>query len=147
MCFYITLGSILAPFSYQSACFPAHFSSLLRSCSAKGALWGHFPPFGSTLVAFWHPFGSYLGSFPPYCLPFGRLRHAGGPFGSAGMLSRTLFLTLSFLFRKGFPLGSLSSSSLHFGRLLASLRLPFHSFWDRSATKNGRTRSCMSQGP
>ena len=70
MCFCITFGSILAPFSHQSACFPAPFSSLFRSCSAKGALWAPFPPFGSTLVAFWHPFGSHLGSLCSLLAPF-----------------------------------------------------------------------------
>ena len=78
MCFYITFGSILAPFSHQSACFPAPFSSLFRSCSAKGALWAPFPPFGSTLVAFWHPFGSHLGSLcfllAPFWSPLARRR-------------------------------------------------------------------------
>ena len=89
MCFYITFGSILPPFSHQSACFPAPFSSLFRSCSAKGALWAPFPPLGSILVAFWYPFGSLLAfgtralRLAPLAFPFGRLWHAGAPFGSA----------------------------------------------------------------
>jgi hypothetical protein len=78
MCFYITFGSILASFSHQSACFPAPFSSLFRSCSAKGALFGSLSPFGSSLVAFRHPFGSHLGSrcslVPPFWSPLARWR-------------------------------------------------------------------------
>ena len=49
----------------------------------------------------------------------------GSLFASICMLPRTLFLTFSFLFRKGFPLGSLSPFWLHFGRLLAPIWLPF----------------------
>ena len=84
MCFCITFGSILAPFSHQSACFPVPFSSLFRSCSAKGALWAPFP----LLAPLWSPFGIHLAPiwdpFALFCLPFGRLWHAGAPFGSAG---------------------------------------------------------------
>ena len=71
MCFCITLGSILAPFSHQSACFSARFSSLFRSCSAKGALWAPFPPFGILLA----PFGSHSA---PIRLP---VRSHSAPFG------------------------------------------------------------------
>jgi hypothetical protein len=61
MCFCIALGSILAPFSHQSACFSAPFSSFVRSCSAKGALSAPFPPF-------WLHFDRLLA---PIGLPFG----------------------------------------------------------------------------
>ena len=46
-------------------------------------------------------------------------------FASICMLPRTLFLTFSFLFRKGFPLGSLSPFWLFFGRLSAPIWLSF----------------------
>ena len=51
--------------------------------------------------------------------------HFGTLFASICMLPRTLFLTFSFLFRKGCPLGSLSPFWLHFGRLSAPIWLPF----------------------
>ena len=58
-------------------------SSLFRSCSAKGALWAPFTPFGilwapfgSHLAPIWLPFGSHFAPFGiPFTAPHGSLMH------------------------------------------------------------------------
>ena len=76
------------------------FSFLFRKGCPLGSLSPFWLHFGRLLVPIWLPFGSLLVAFgtpalrlAPPALPFGRLWHAGAPFGSAG----APFVTLSII--------------------------------------------------